>query len=78
MIKEKHGREPDPLKYKRDTRGQQAIRICLRCRKPFKSEHRGNRSCKRCTEDGYRCGDSMDHDYHVHHVTAVRSLHRGW
>jgi len=37
-------------------RYQEAMRMCLRCQKGFKSEWVGNRICKRCKEGVNRLG----------------------
>ncbi len=58
---------PIPLKFKPDTRGQQGDRTCLRCRKVFLSEHRGNRICRSCQSDIDRRGvDQILETYPCH------------
>ena len=61
---------PIPLKFKPDTRGQQAERRCLRCRSFFASEHRGNRLCRTCSQTiTYDGVDQILEPHPVHYPT---------
>lgn len=43
-----------------------AQRDCLSCRRPFASEHAGNRICARCkTSDDWRTGNSAQYEVRI-------------
>ncbi len=46
--------------------GEAKTRLCLKCRKPFKSEWSGERLCKRCKSDAsWRDGSDFETEWRV-------------